>query len=428
MDANEKTPVTEVAEWCADRDAETFPYDEVVAHFNRVGKHFVSRDLLVGLDRVRAALADDADARYLQLTRFLDTALDKFDGRYDNPSYLALDQLQLPGADGCPDPRHAQRQRDRLVVLLIADMMRFELAALQGDIDLLPEMRPDSRITAKRCRHGLRAIRPALERLGLGADFDETDPLTAALEVCRAVFGDTSPAERRTLQLTALPVSLVHDEYMFIRALQSYETTFALIAVQLKAAVAALDRGEFTAATAGIEAAAQVLGEASPIWSLVATMQLESFLRFREYTDGASAIQSRNYKAVEATCRLPDQARLDSPAYQSVPEIRERVLAGQRNLADALSAAVGSGLLAPDAQAAVHAAMERFEGAIFKWRKTHHRLAVRMLGERRGTGYTAGVDYLEEGRTTPVFKARCPFGHGSPDESRVTGEVLAEAA
>ena len=39
--------------------------------------------------------------------RFLDTALDKFDGRYDNPSYLALDQLGLPGADGCPDPGHA---------------------------------------------------------------------------------------------------------------------------------------------------------------------------------------------------------------------------------------------------------------------------------------------------------------------------------
>lgn len=31
-----------------------------------------------------------------QLARFLQTALDKFDGRYDNPSYLALEQLQLP--------------------------------------------------------------------------------------------------------------------------------------------------------------------------------------------------------------------------------------------------------------------------------------------------------------------------------------------
>lgn len=425
MDGSEQTSATELAEWCG-REPETFPYDEVVARFHRVGKHFVSRDLLAELDRVRRALPDDADGRYRQLARFLHTALDKFDGRYDNPSYLALEQLQLPGADGCPDRHHAQRQRDRLLVLLIADMLRFELAAAHGCIDLLPEMRPDPRVTAKRCRHGLRAIRPALERLGLSADYDETDPMTAAGGMCRTILGDTTAAESRTLKLTMLPVSLVHDEYMFIRALQSYETTFALIGVQLKAAAAALERGEGAAATAAIEAAAQVLGEASPIWSLVATMQTESFLRFREYTDGASAIQSRSYKSAEATCRRPDQERLDSPAYHSVPEVRERVLAGQPNLDDVLNAAAG--ILAPDMRAAVSSAMERFEAAVFKWRKTHHRIAVRMLGDRRGTGYTAGVGYLEQVRTIPLFKARCPFGHGAADEWRATDEVVAAAA
>ena len=217
--------------------------------------------------------------------------------------------------------------------------MRFELAAADGRSDLMPELRPGAKVTAKRCRHGLRAIRPALERMGLDLDLDETDPIAAAREVCRTVLGSLTEPERRTLQLTALPVSLVHDEYMFIRALQSYETTFALFAVQLAAAAAAIDRGDAAAATAAIEAAAEVLGEASPIWSLVGTMQTEAFLKFREYTDGASAIQSRNYKLFEATCRRPEQARLDSPAYESVPEVREVVLAGRRNIDDALSAA-----------------------------------------------------------------------------------------
>jgi tryptophan 2,3-dioxygenase len=58
--------------------------------------------------------------------------------------------------------------------------------------------------------------------------------------------------------------------------------------------------------------------------------------------------------------------------------------------------------------------MGRFEAAVFKWRKTHHSLASHMLGDRRGTGATAGVRYLAEARTIPVFKARCPFGHGAP--------------
>jgi tryptophan 2,3-dioxygenase len=69
-------------------------------------------------------------------------------------------------------------------------------------------------------------------------------------------------------------------------------------------------------------------------------------------------------------------------------------------------------VLTPYEREAVRAAMDRFEAAIFKWRKTHHSVAVRMLGERRGTGNTDGVRYLEQGRTIPVFKPRCPFGHG----------------
>ena len=84
-------------------------------------------------------------------------------------------------------------------------------------------------------------------------------------------------------------------------------------------------------------------------------MQPEAFLRFREYTDGASAIQSRNYKRLESLCRRPDAGRLDSPAYRSVPEIRERVVAGQPNVDEALRGAIAAGLLTPDEQTAVSA-------------------------------------------------------------------------
>ena len=37
---------------------------------------------------------------------------------------------------------------------------------------------------------------------------------------------------------------------------------------------------------------------------------------------------------------------------------------------------------------------------------------MRMLGERRGTGGSAGVAYLEEARTIPLFAGSCPFGYG----------------
>ena len=199
---------------------------------------------------------------------------------------------------------------------------------------------------------------------------------------------------------------------MFIRALQSYETIFALIGVQLTAAIAAL-----TAATRRRRRRrSRPPGEVRRglgVWSLVATMQPEAFLRFREYTDGASAIQSRNYKRLESLCRRPDADRLDSPAYRSVPEIRARVIAGQPTIDEALRRR-SHRAAGPDEHTAVAAAMDSFEAAILKWRKTHCSIAVRMLGERRGTGDTEGVPYLEQARDIPVFAGGCPFGHGAP--------------
>ncbi len=408
MNAALETALTELAAWRRSPDPAAFPFDAVVAAYRDVGKHFVAPELLEELDRVRALVPAGCPA-HRQLSRFLATALDKFDGRYDNPSYLALEQIGLPGADGCPDPGHAARTRDRLTALLMADVMRHELA-----------WRPEDRVTAKRCRHALRTALPALARLGIAVEADPDDPLATAERVQRAVFADATPEERRRLQLTALPVSLVHDEYMFLRALQSYETTFALIGVQLTAAIAALTRGDGEGAAAMLASAEAVLAESSAFWSLTATMRTEAFLTFREFTDGASAIQSRSYKRVESLCRRPDADRLDSPAYASVPEVRDRVIAGQPNIDAALDQAIEAGLLTPEGHTAVSAAMASFEAAILKWRKTHHSIAVRMLGERRGTGGSAGTAYLDSVREIPLFAGSCPFGHDRPERKQPT--------
>ena len=323
-----------------------FPYDAVVAEFQRVGKHFVRPAIL-------AALAAERETASSELATFLDFTLDKYDGRYDNPSYIAVDLLPLPAT---------RAELDRLVAILVADVLRHELA--HGD---------DERLVAKRCRLGLRV-------LGRG-----DDPVAA----CAAVEREFDDAEaERVRRHTVLPVSLVHDEYMFIRMLQCYEATFAFIAVKLREAIDAPE----TAAEA-VAAAEQAMLAARPLWSMVATMRAEHFLAFREFTDGASAIQSRNYKLVESLCARPSQARLDSPAYRSVPEVRERVLAGQPSLGD----------VEPDP--AARAAMERFESALAHWRNSHYKLAMKMLGERRGTGYTEGVPYLNDVRSLPVFAA-----------------------
>jgi tryptophan 2,3-dioxygenase len=146
-------------------------------------------------------------------------------------------------------------------------------------------------------------------------------------------------------------------------------------------------------------------------------MQVESFRTFREFTEGASAIQSRNYKLVESLCRAPDADRVDSAAFQSVPEVRRRVLAGQHTLDDAYREACASGELSDAEQEALGASMKDFARALLRWRNTHYRLAVRMLGEATGTGYTEGTPYLAAVRTIPVFHSVDVHG----DENAVTG-------
>ena len=399
--------------WQVEPDPARFPYDEVVASYHRVGKHFVAPELLEGLDRAREALPQTACPAHRRLARFLSTALDKFDGRYDNPSYLALEQLSMPGADEHTGATAAAHRRDRLLVLLMADMMRVELAAAAGQTDFLPEMRPEPRVTMKRCRHGLRAARPALERLGMEIEIDEGDPIGSARRVCCAVLRDATPDEHRTLQLTALPVSLIHDEYMFFRVLQSYEITFALAGVLIREAVTLTARGRGAAAARSIEEAGAVLGQSSALFSLVGTMRPDAFLAFREFTDGASAIQSRSYKRVESVCRRPDSERFESPAYESVPDVRDEVAAGLPNVDDAMTAAHRGGLIDREECGRICVAKKAFEDAVFKWRKTHVSIAAHMLGERRGTGYTEGVSYLEAGKTIPVFASGCPVGHAT---------------
>jgi tryptophan 2,3-dioxygenase len=200
-----------------------------------------------------------------------------------------------------------------------------------------------------------------------------------------------------------LPVSLIHDEYQFIRVLQSFEATFALVAVQLQAAIRALAAGEANQALRCIQAAEARLHEAAPLFSLVATMQVQAFHTFREFTEGASAIQSRNYKLVESLCRQPDPSRLDSAAYCSVPEVRQRVLAGQVTLDEAFQAARAAAHLSVRDVDDVEQEMRHFAATLLRWRRTHYGIAVRMLGERTGTGYTEGSPYLKEVQTIPVF-------------------------
>ena len=131
----------ELASWLLHPKPTRFPYDVVVGEYHRVGKHFVAEDLLAMLARARDAVDHLHDPFHgsALLHRFLQTALDKWDGRYDYPTYTGLALLPMPSVDDPPEQLpYALPRRDRLVIQLIADLLDFELAASEGRTDVLP--------------------------------------------------------------------------------------------------------------------------------------------------------------------------------------------------------------------------------------------------------------------------------------------------
>ncbi|MFI7549519.1 tryptophan 2,3-dioxygenase family protein [Micromonospora sediminimaris] len=387
-----------------------FPYSPVLKEFHRSGKHFAEKSFLALLDSARQAVtrpvSGTGDAAARQLTAFLDVALDKWDGRYDYRSYLALRLLRLPCGTNDPTPgaqAAARRQsRDRLLVRLVADALAFELAAEARTTGLLPLQRPGPAVVVKRCRLGVRAAAPALARLGMTEAIGSDAPTTTAANL-HAIARDLAFPGDPLLRLTMLPVHVTHDEYLFIRVLQGYECLFAGVADELRAAVAALAGRTPGAAADRLGYAGDLLRAAAPLFSLLATMQPESFRTFRQYTEGASAIQSRSYKLIESLCRTPQADRLDSVAYQSVPEIQARVRVGQPTVDQAYRSAVSEGRLTGADGALVARRMAAFAGALTQWRRTHLRVAVWMLGAQTGTGYTEGTPYLAANNAAPVF-------------------------
>jgi tryptophan 2,3-dioxygenase len=413
--------VEELKAWLDRPNARTFPYAAVVAEYHRLGKHFVPTEVLDALVAARRTLPDlsGGDPDTALLGRFLQVALDKRDGRYDYPSYTGLAVLPIPSADDpVEDIPGVLERRDRLVVGLMADAVEFELAAAEGRTELLPEMRPAAHVAEKRCRHALHVARPALERLGLAARVSADDAQEAATQLHAVVQEALSPRERLVLQLSMLPVYVSHDEHLFIRVLQMFETTFALMAVQLLDAVRALADDQPGRAVQRLRVAEETLRESAPLFSLLATMQVGAFQTFRQFTDGASAIQSRNYKILESLCRRPDAERLNSLAYTSTPEVRSRVLAGAPTLDGAVTAACARGRLRGADREELEEAMSEFSGTLLRWRQTHYRVAVRMLGaERGGTGGTTGTAYLSAVRTIDVFRTTVGAGAGTYREA-----------
>lgn len=341
----------------------------VTAQVRQSGKHFLAPSLLAALHEVRRRQA----GRDPMLDAFLHCALDKFDDRFWNRTYLALPVLELL----LDEP--AGLDPERLADLLVADIVRFEHRA---DEESHPG-RPEPTVLRKRLRHALRF----LDRLDDGDAADD------------ASLPEPTGTAAAWFELTVQRVSVQHDEYFFIRVLQAHEMLFTAITQHLGAAVRFLRAGSPERAAAAVNLTAQQLERAGVLFRIAATLRPEAFHDFRQYTQGASAIQSEQYKRFEILCGAPPAERASSPAFSNVPA----VLAEAARQPDSLTQAYQEARTASDDWTAVDRSFARLETAHQRWKTAHHSLAARRLGDAPGSGYTAGVPYLKENLQRRLF-------------------------
>ena len=237
-----------------------FPYDAVVAEFQRVGKHFVRPAILAALagrtgDRFALSSRRSSTSRSTSTTGATTT-------RATSPSTCSRCPARAPSSTGWSRSSSPTCSGT---------------SSTHGD---------DERLVAKRCRLGLRVLRRG------------DDPR-------RGVRGGRARVRRRRGRARAAPDRAAR----LARARRVHvHPDAAVLRGDVRVHRGQAARGDRRARDRGggdRRTAEQAMLAARPLWSMVATMRPQHFLAFREFTDGASAIQSRNYKLVESLCARP---------------------------------------------------------------------------------------------------------------------------
>ena len=233
----------------------------------------------------------------------------------------------------------------------------------------------------------------------------------------------------RTDQLLAsqAPASDKPDEMLFIIMHQTMELWIKLVLHELEEVTGHIRADRLPQAERTLDRIATVLQHMVNSWEVLATLSPHEFLTFRGYLGKASGFQSQQYRELEFRmgAKRPDfvmihndgdEARMRLEAALDEPSLYDELLAllarqGFDIPADHLerdwSKPYESVAEVEDAWLAIYTDVEKhwslyslaekvvaLEYYFQEWRFKHMKTVARVIGERAGTGGSAGVGYL----------------------------------
>lgn len=226
-----------------------------------------------------------------------------------------------------------------------------------------------------------------------------------------------------------------HDEMLFIIQHQTSELWMRLAIHELQAARTQLIAGEFRQAFKMLARVARIFEQLNSAWDVLRTMTPSDYTRFRDALGQSSGFQSHQYRLIEFMLGNRNKAMLRPHAHRpDLVKLLEEELA-QPSLYDvALKAlhqsfALSAEVLERDSSApyqpsqAVEEAWTKvyqspeehwelyelaeklvdFEDYFRRWRFNHVTTVERVIGFKRGTGGTGGVNYLKRMLEVELF-------------------------
>lgn len=219
-----------------------------------------------------------------------------------------------------------------------------------------------------------------------------------------------------------------HDEMLFIVIHQAYELWFKLILHELEQTKRQLIAKEWLEARHFVVRCVEIFRILVPQIHILETMRPADFLQFRDRLNPASGFQSLQYREVEFFLGLKDEAYLrffkNRPEMVAVLEKRiaepslgdiffnafKSYMKIEANDADTEEKTVLESLRTiyenPKASFDLYLLCEslvELDEYLGLWREHHVRVVERVIGRKRGTGGSSGVDYLRSTLTKRAF-------------------------
>ena len=227
-----------------------------------------------------------------------------------------------------------------------------------------------------------------------------------------------------------------HDEMLFIIQHQTSELWFKLVLHELGAAIQLIRRDQLEACFKILARVKHIQTQLVSQWSVLATLTPTEYGEFRHVLGPASGFQSTQHRLIEFTLGNKDRRMLevhkqDPAAYQelkaaleaptvydeflrhlarkgkAIPQaILDRDLTDPHASDDGVRAVIREIYEHPESNWDAYEMCEKLidiDEQLALWRFRHVKVVQRVIGWKRGTGGTSGVDYLKKLVDTLLF-------------------------